>query len=327
MDDALNTGSWQPNTFMDIVSPRVKNSLKRSALKSNTLMRSAVRKPDQPIQVEQVSDYVAPAESQSEVASYSTTRPDFSEAARVTDRSPLVSRFSANQYQEPVATELEQASVETPQAYPSMDGQAETPVEALTPAAPETLEAVMEQPSINIFKNALPSNFEYARPSAKAKKSNKFKRLSGWSVLTIVVVGLAAGGLFINSNLSKFELYLASSRAGFSAKLPSVRPSGYSLSGISTGSGVIEASFKGNSGNRDYTISEKKSSVSSTSLMNNYVQSQAGMNFQTINTAAGNTIYVYKGHDATWASNGIWYVLQDNNTLSDHQIIDIASSM
>ena len=69
-----------------------------------------------------------------------------------------------------------------------------------------------------------------------------------------------------------------------------------------------------------------KSSMSSNQLLNGYVENNAGFNYQTINTNH-KTVYIYNGHDATWVNNGIWYVIQDNNSLSYHQIINIVNSM
>jgi hypothetical protein len=193
----------------------------------------------------------------------------------------------------------------------------------------EATAAVLEEPSINIFKTPMPGTFEYSRPApqVKANRWDLAKRLSGWSVLGVAVIGIVAGGLFINANFNKVELYVASSKAGFSATLPTVKPSGYDLKNISAGGGVIEASFNSNSDGRNYSISEKKSSVSNDDLLANYVTAKAGLNYQTVNTASGNTIYIYNGHNATWTSKGIWYVLQDNNSLSNRQIIDISDSM
>jgi hypothetical protein len=318
MDDAINTTTWrQPNTFMDIIGPRTNNPAPRVKPEhSETLMRSAVTRPvpvvDEPTnQVTRITT--------------SASRPDLTSAATLTDRSPLISHYSpANQDMSPEAAAVPVA------AFPSMEAPAAaapTIEESPMDASGEAVAVAAEQPGLNIFNNALKTPYEYSRPIAKSgSKWQAAKKLSGWSVLGIVVVGIIAGGIFVNSNLSKFEFYLASSRAGFSATLPAVRPSGYNLNGISTSAGAIEASFKSNSDSRNYTISEKTSSMSSGELLNSYLESKAGMNYQTISTSS-NTIYVYDGHDATWVNNGIWYVVQDNNALSNHQIIDIANSM
>ena len=324
MDDALNSSTWRQATFMDIIGPRVKNSTsKATPAKSHTLRRDAVKKPE--IQTAAI-DFTQPVEQTSQ---FQQARPDHTEAASLIERSPLVSRFTpAGEYQEQTAQEEHLEPIEVRQ-YPSMDGEVvEEPIVNESQASYGATALAIDPPSINIFKTPQPGTFEYSRPSLpiKANKWNVAKRLSGWSVIGIVAVGIIAGGLLVNRNFSKLELYVASSRAGFAATLPAARPSGYDLSSISTGGGVIEASFKSNSDNRNYSISEKKSSVTSSGLLNNYVASQAGANYQAVNTS-GKTIYIYNGHDATWANNGIWYIIQDNNSLSDHQIINIANSM
>ncbi|MHB1865037.1 MAG: hypothetical protein ACYCPS_02645 [Candidatus Saccharimonadales bacterium] len=315
MDDALNSDAWvQPNTFMDIIAPSKKQASARSKPdKSKTLMRTAVKRPDfGSARNQSTKENLQPA-----INNY---HPNLSEAAALTDKSPLISRFAPSmEYQQP---ETEAVSEFEPQPEP-VD---------LSPASFSELDAqpmaiAAETPAINVFKSGLPELSEYAQTAKEqVGKWKLFRRLSGWTVLAVIVIGVVAGGVLINSNLGRIELYLASSKAGFAATLPSISPAGYDLSSVGTGSGTIEASFKSNSDNRSYTLSEKKSSVPSSVMLDNYVQSNAGLNFQSINTD-GKTIYIYNGHDATWVSKGIWYIIQDNNSLSNRQIIDIANSM
>jgi hypothetical protein len=348
MDDYINTSQWrQPNTFMDIIdhrSQKVRQSSSPRSVpkKSNTLMRHAVKKPlptDQYNKVEAVNDIQS---YQSPVIDKQAS--DLSESALLTNQSPLVSRFSpSNSY--PLDTDhIEQQS---PAAYDSYDQQnihsmmnrsmdtdyqpepisSSLPIEndlTSDPISQTTSEIALDKPIPNIFSGL---NLQSSISNDKKKINwNLFKRISGWSTLAIVIIGVVAGGILINKNFSKIELDLASSKAGFSATLPSIKPSGYNLNGISTASGIIEASFKSNSDSRQYTISEKKSSMSSNQLLNGYVENNAGFNYQTINTNH-KTVYIYNGHDATWVNNGIWYVIQDNNSLSYHQIINIVNSM
>lgn len=316
MDDALNSKAWlQPNTFMDIISPKAKNSSPRSQPhKSTTLMRSAVKKPNLAARaIEEANSAYS--------SSINTSRPNLAEAASLTQKSPLISRFTPSSQQYAAVEEQPASFTETLDT----DTNNESSLFNSQSMDAEPIAMALEQPSINIFK-AQPSNYDFDQPVKKVGRWDTIKRFSGWSVLAVAVVGIVGGGIFINSNLSKAELYLASSKAGFAATLPSVKPSGFDLTGIATGGGAIEASYKSNIDNRTYSISEKKSSVSNSELMNNYVQSKAGLNFQTVNTD-GNTIYIYDGHDATWTNKGIWYILSDNNSLSDHQIINIADSM
>lgn len=341
MEDTLNTGTWhQPNTFMDIMSPRKSSSPRSMPSKSATLMRTAVRKPAPESNISDVQ--LSPVTPRS-------AQPNLVEAMNLTDKSPLVSRFSSN-------APHEQAEVvaEKPTQPMSMEQPAGDNLESMTNIGMESLpeqqaseeqdydqpslmnieasvtELAMEQPTLNIFNKAF--NIEPIDYSDRQTKNRlriglgSLKKISAWSVLAIVFIGLAGGGIYVSRNLGTLELYLASSKAGFSATLPGTKPSGFALTGISTASGVIEAAFKSSTGGRSYTISEKKSSLSSSQLLEGYVTNQAGLNYQVLNS--GNlSIYIYSGHDATWVNKGIWYIVQDNNSLSDHQIIDIASTM
>jgi hypothetical protein len=327
MDDTLQqTEPWrQPNTFMDIIAPnRVKNPLPKAPARSETLMRTAVKKP-QPVQPAPRNFTVNTISTDNQLATQvSAHKTDHSEAASLTDKSPLISRFSANA----------DISTEPEQQYPSMDAPTDLSVAAEPEQfneqeiqAPQPIELAMDRPTIsNVFANSLPIDLSSSERSRPVSRWHMAKRLSGWTVLAVVLIGLVGSGIYINSNFEKLELYLASNKAGFSATLPSIKPSGYDLNSISTGSGALQASFKSNSDSRTYSISESKSSISSGQLLTGYVLQKAGENYQTIQTD-GKIIYVYGGQDATWVSKGIWYIVSDNNSLSNHQIIDIADSM
>jgi hypothetical protein len=310
---------------MDIITPsRVKNPLPKAPARSETLMRTVVKKP-QPVQSAPKDLTVNAVQSDNQLtAQVSTHNTDHSEAAGLTDKSPLVSRFSANAN---MATEPEQQ-------YPSMDASTDLNVAAEPEQvneqeiqASQPIELAMDQPTIgSIFADNMPIDLSSSERSRPVSRWHTAKRLSSWTVLAVVLIGLIGSGIYINSNFEKLELSLASSKAGFSATLPSIKPSGYDLSSISTGSGALQASFKSNSDSRTYSISESKSSISSNQLLTGYVLQKAGENYETIQTN-GKIIYVYGGQDATWVSKGIWYIVSDNNSLSNHQIIDIADSM
>lgn len=324
MDDTLRTEPWhQPNTFMDIMAPsRVKNPMPKTPARSETLMRTVVHKP-QPVQsAPKIIAVNSTSLDNQMMPQISTPKRDYSVAASLTDRSPLINRFSANT----------DAAETAQQQYPSMDAPADLNTSPLhvaeqEPQAVQPVELTMDRPTIaNVFANNIPADISSSARSKPVSRWHTAKKVSGWTVLAVVLLGLVGAGIFINSNFSKLELYMASSKAGFKATLPSIKPSGYDLSSISTGKGAIEASFKSNSDNRTYSISESKSSVTSDQLLTSYILQKAGENYEIIQTE-GKIIYIYGSQDATWVSNGIWYIVSDNNSLSNHQIIDIADSM
>lgn len=314
MEDALNSNAWvQPNTFMDIIAPNKQTSIRNRPTKSETLMRRAVKKPD----FSAINKNKPASNQQTQSSAIINHRPDHFESATYASQSPLISRYSPT---------LQYSSDEPDNSQQLGAFQSDLSPASFYERDAQPLELAIEQPAINIFKNNLSLASEYAQEiHQEMSKWHLMKRISGWTVLAAVIIGVVSGGLFINRNLNQIEFYLASSKSGFSATLPKISPSGYDLSSIGTGSGAIEANFKSNIDNRSYTISEKKSSPSS-GMLATYVQNIAGLNFQAINTD-GKTIYIYNGHDATWVSNNIWYIIQDNNSLSDHQIINIADSM
>lgn len=310
MDDALNTSSFrQPNTFMDIAAPN-KSPRRGEPNRSNTLMRSAVKKPVPTVAELQNLPKVQTGFNAS----------DHTAAASYSSQSPFVTKLSTSIYDEPVS---EPVSTPIQQQYPSMETEApaefpsqiEVEQEPLMNSAYTEMAEAVPMPSFNVFNPSVPQvDTSFVEATGDTLRQGFRKIFSGWSVLGVAVIGIVACAVFINSHINNVEFYLASSKAGFSATLPSIKPSGFNLSGISTGSGAIEASFKSNSDNRAYNISEKKSSISSQDLQNGYVMNQAGLNYQTLKTN-GKTIFIYNSNDATWENNGIWYVLQDNNFL------------
>lgn len=332
MDDAISSSAWlQPNTFMDIIRPAVPKSPREAPAKSSTLMRAAVKQPEPTAS----SASVTQTDDKPQV-NLSQSRPDLTALASSVSRSPLISRYperasqigatAVNAPSQPL--EQTQASIDTStDSTPQLINATNSESQTVSSAA--TVGAIADQPQLpNIFASSLAASMpDLAKESAKvANKKSLTKKVTGWSAVAVIAIGVVAGGLFINSNLNKVEFYVAASRAGFKATMPNVKPSGYNLSSVSAGSGVIEATFKGSSSNQNYSIEETKSNVSNNQLLNNFVFAKAGSNYQTINSN-GRTIYVYNGHNATWATQGIWYVIQDNNSLSNSQIVKIADSM
>lgn len=339
MDDAISSAWRQPNTFMDIIRPAVPKSPRNAPDRSSTLMRTAVKVPQPTITTPITTPTSIDDKAQS---SFSPARPDLASSASAISRSPLISRYPE------VANQLGATAVKDPgrsvdQTQTSIVSQAQPIPQPISNQINDAQDATMTAttinpvavqsnlPAVNIFSSNLATSMpdlakKTAKTKVKSEKKSLIKKASGWSVVAIIAIGIVAGGLFINSNLNKVEFYVAASRAGFKATLPNARPSGYDLSSVSAGSGVIEAIFKSNSNNQNYSIEETKSSVSNNQLLNNFVLSKSGSNYQTINTN-GRSIYVYNGHNATWISQGIWYVIQDNNSLSNNQIVKIVNSM
>ena len=48
-------------------------------------------------------------------------------------------------------------------------------------------------------------------------------------------------------------------------------------------------------------------------------------NYQVV-VGGGRTVYLYGSRNATWVNNGLWYVLQGNDSLSNQQLVQLATS-
>ncbi len=317
----------------------------RDLQKSKTLMRNSVKNPSSwHASIKTVSKAISNTDTQINIPSDNDSQLDgYVHNRRPRNyqipRSELISRFSstAASYQE---SQQPQEQVKTT-AFSEAQQESLPSNEAFSPNdtnVPSSLDATAFNEK-NIFEEALknapipvPEQVENLRHSnlskhkiKKHKQGHKFPVLA--SSLSVLLVALIVGGIYVGHNLNRISLYLASSRAGFQPTVSSYSPSGYDLSSVSSASGIIESNFKSNSDSRSYSVIEKKSTWNSNDLLNKYVIGRAGLNYQTINQR-NLTIYTFNGNSlATWVHNGIWYIIQDNNSLSTNQIIEIATTM
>src|SRR5665213_3540333 len=183
MDDAINTSSFrQPNTFMDVMAPN-KSPRRGEPNRSNTLMRSAVKKPQPTISDQQQPDIQT---------SFNTS--DHSEAASLSAPSPFISRLSPTIYEDSV--EETQVPVESvADQYPSMEQDLEQ--DELGPEIEAgsfgVAEAAIPAPSFNVFNPAVPKiDTSFVESTGDTLKQGVRKLFSGWSVLGVAVIGLIA---------------------------------------------------------------------------------------------------------------------------------------
>lgn len=346
MDKNFQNQHSSGSKYMDFKGYGSVNHTKhRNLQKSKTLMRNSVKNPLGPnVTIKTVSGSIPnaipevniPKESESKLDGYVHNRHPRNYKI---PRSELISRFSST-----AASYQESQKLQEPISAPAIGKAYQEPLteslsneEALSPNIAPIASNETPFKAKNIFEEALKNtpipvqaeNLKYSNPQKhkikKHKKSHKFPVLV--SSLSVLLVALIVGGIYVGHNLNRVSLYLASSRAGFKPTVSSYSPSGFDLSSVSSASGIIESSFKSNSDSRSYSVIEKKSNWNSNDLLNNYVIGRAGLNYQTINQ--GNlTIYTFNGNSlATWVHNGIWYLIQDNNSLSTNQIIEIATGM
>lgn len=144
-------------------------------------------------------------------------------------------------------------------------------------------------------------------------------------LVTAGVTALLLTGFFAYQHIPLVALQVAERSAGIDAKLPR-SIAGYNMNGpIQYRSGQITISFKSNSDDRSYTISQQSSSWNSEALKSNFV-ALSDSPFDTV-LDRGRTIYLYGSGNATWVDGGIWYNLEGNENLSPDQILGLTASL
>jgi hypothetical protein len=207
----------------------------------------------------------------------------------------------------------------TPTAF---DPAVSTRPEAAHAAAPAQSQEPAEDSYNALIERALHHASSHTQKAPKRSTSVR-KRVSAISLSVVAVVAL--GGFVATQNLTDIRLQMASSKAGFSAALPSYHPAGFHVGKLDYGPGSVAVRYDSNSDDRSYTITEKTSSWDSATLRDVFV-SQAATNFETAQQG-GRTVYVYGNNQATWVSAGVWYQVQTDGALSSRQLVDLAASL
>ncbi len=176
-----------------------------------------------------------------------------------------------------------------------MPGSAKTsaPTVATPVATPEKL------PTTDLLERAL------SQATSHRQTSKRHHRL-GKKVMNLGSAGLAIlllAGFIAYQNAANLTLHHAAGKAGFAAKLPGYRPSGFSLGRFAYSPGYVSINFHSNSDSRAFAVIERPS------------------------TWAAQPLAIDAQHNATLVKNGVQYQIQANGSLSDHQLIEIASSL
>jgi len=204
-------------------------------------------------------------------------------------------------------------------------------------AAPRTLEAKLpHQPQHqaktveSLFQAALDKADAHRQPAYKIahKHAKRNRRLSRriMSVSGVAFAFVLVAGAITYQSMDQLTLMHASAKAGFAASLPTKHPAGYSLANFEYKTGSVALNYRSNSNDdRTFKISEKPSLWDSNTLRDRYVTSVAS-NYQAIETA-GLTIFMYDEGNATWVNNGLQYAIHSQDSLSNKQLAEIATSL
>jgi hypothetical protein len=145
------------------------------------------------------------------------------------------------------------------------------------------------------------------------------------SILATSLVLLILGGYFTYINLTNISMRVAASNAGINASFPGYKPDGYSLNGpITYAPGEVGISYKSNTNDTNFTLTQKSSNWDSQGVLDNYVRKQTStyLTFQQ----RGVTVYTFS-NKAAWTNGGLLYTIEGDASLSSEQILKLATSL
>ncbi|HSE29793.1 MAG TPA: hypothetical protein VLA77_04385 [Candidatus Saccharimonadales bacterium] len=276
-------------------------SVHQRPLKSQTLHRQAIKKPEVAHTVEHI--------------------------AQTTHRSPQISKFAS-----PKIEPVQQMHVEPPVEPPKMPAPDHLIPPQTTPFHPALARQAASTASSYRSSKELKEHLirerlaEVSTHKTKAKKQSLFARKPKLaSILASTLSLLILGGYFTYINLSNISMQVASTRAGVSAEFPNYKPSGYDISGpITYAPGEVSINYKSNVGDAGFTLTQKAANWDSQAVLDNYVRKQSNtyLTFQD----HGITVYTFN-NKAAWSNGGMLYTIDGNANLSSEQVLRLATSI
>lgn len=241
-------------------------------------------------------------------------------------QSPRIRKFAPNPVIKPTAPKKNMAAaasadkpaVPHPTAQKALAKVHARKLEKQRAAQPQTAKQVKEA----AIEKAL------AAPKTKAKKddprSKWKKRFLAIAIILVVILGTL---FLIYRFIPSVSVGIAASQAGISARYPDFVPDGYSFSQpVSYSDGEVSLTFKSNSNDTAYVITQKRSSWDSSAVLDSIVQPKVGDEYTTTKER-GLTIFTYSRSNAAWTNAGILYTISGDAPLSLEQIRHIATSL
>lgn len=159
------------------------------------------------------------------------------------------------------------------------------------------------------------------KAARKLGVSNKTFNASAAVIAIVLLVGFYA-----YQNKAGSEFRVAASKAGIHTSLPGYTPAGYAISGpVQYQPGEVTVSFKSNSDDRNFSLSQQSSNWNSDALAANLSGSTSG-NYNTVQDG-NKTIFVDQNSNASWVKDGILYEINGDSTLSTDQLLKIVNSL
>jgi hypothetical protein len=350
MKGSSNSGASQPKTHKiteasNLLIPKGASDRLRTAAqgvhnraqRSQTLMRSAVKKP-----AAQAKTVVSGA-MQTEVRIAKAPNFDRARMARVQtiDKNTKVRRFGHGTHAPSAAkTTAANASIRAAEGEVVSHPSKQTHTGTKTPESKSLVNKPLPSLITSASHQQLERMLDEALTRADSHKKGRHGRLANqtlwqrikgiprWKTIGSAVVVVALAAIFIAINkIPAVAVRVASTKAHINAHLPGYTPTGFSFSGpVSYSDGKIGIKFKANdSSNREFTISQVDSKMSNKSLEDKVVPQNTQVQTSIVN---GTTVYIYgQNNDAAWVNNGIQYIIKDAASLNSDQLLKIASSL
>ena len=299
--------------------------------KSQTLMRSAVRKPAPVTKVAPASQITKAHLGQSKKRQQIATE---------YKQNPLISHFGDHQTVSPtVIKKVGHLPVKQPAAVakPAPRHAPPSVAQSISKVGKTASHASVEKKNLvaaKMIESALATAQAHEQQPVAvhtAKRRHRLARRLGISaraiaISTTVLAGVLLGGFFAIQNVPNLSMRVAATQAGFDATLPGYRPSGYSFKGpINYSPGQVIVTYKSNTDDKNFELTQRASNWNSEALLANFVLENK-QPYQAYEDR-GRTLFIYGKSNATWVDNGIWYQIEGNSQLSTDQLIRIASSM
>ncbi len=252
-----------------------------------------------------------------------TVQPQPAKRDRPAEPHPTVVRAQARAAQQPYQT-TRTATRRSPATPHYHSTRIVKPNQAPAKQHPATL---APKPAAILKNEAITEALQRAATPQKAPRRSKKPKSHIGRWLQVASVGLAImliGGYFTYLGMPNISTRIAAIQSGINAKYPGYRPTGYALSGpITFKSGEVSMKFAYADGGQSYTITQQKSSLSSTALKETLTAD--GGDVQTT-TADGLTIYS-TDRTASWINGGVLYQISLGGALSNEQVTKIATSL
>lgn len=310
-DHNAHTNAHSINVNTTSVKPAAKSAALRKAKPSQTLMRSAVKKPANHSTVIRVQHEVEHAIASPTVAqkpSVNSIAHARLQRAQSTLRSEQISRFQNKATSKPIVAQHAHVPV---QKAPEKPDEVELPAGAPQPKPGNGPEDMFTRAIANARHHA---DIKAHTKAYKQKVRRHFASLAIGASALLVIAGFTA-----YLNLPSLQLQFAGMQAGVSTINPNFSKAGFSYTGVSVSQSKRVIILK--TADAKYTLVQQPTNWASGQMIGHIssISASGTPNFKTLQFG-DQTVYRLNNGNATWIKNGTWYQLNGDRAIGDAQL-------